>query len=86
MELLLALGSLELRAITPLEFLPARRIMPEPLPQLIGGSNLAEPEVELERLLPDSARPDSVNQNSLAGSFSFGAVDALELDFHDRPD
>ena len=86
MELLLALGSLKLRVVTPLEFLPACCIMPEPLAQLIGGSKLAEPEVELKRLLCDSARPDSVNQDSLAGSIEFGAVNALELDFHDGPD
>lgn len=61
--------------------MPAPRIMPEPLAQLIGGSKLAKPEVKLESVLPDTARPDSVNQDSLAGCVGFSGVDALEPDF-----
>ena len=80
MKLLLTLGSLKLRVVTPLEFLPAPWIMPEPLAQLIGGSKLAEPEVKLESVLPDSARPESVNQDSLSASVGSGGVDAFELD------
>src|SRR5438270_5191330 len=80
MKLLLTLGSLKLRVVTPLEFLPAPWIMPEPLAQLIGGSKLAEPEVKLESVLPDPARPESVNQDSLSASVGSGGVDAFELD------
>ena len=81
MEWLLALRSSKLRVVTPLEFLPAPRIMPEPLAQLIGGSKFVEPEVKLESVLPDSTGPNSVNQDSSAASPGFSGVDALELDF-----
>src|SRR5437016_8907674 len=66
MKLLLTLGSSKLRVVTPLEFLPAPWIMPDPLPQLIGGSKLAEPEDKLESVLPDYARTESDNQDTLS--------------------
>ncbi len=84
MEGRLALRPSKLRVVTPLEFLPAPRIMPEPLAQLIGGSKLAEPEVKLESVLPDSAGPDSINQDSLAAYPGFSGVDALELDIQQQ--
>src|SRR5207244_1150022 len=65
-------------------FLPSPWIMPKPLAQLIGWSKLAEPEVELESVFPNSARPDSVNQDSLTTSIGSVAVDALELDFQQQ--
>jgi len=86
MKLLLTLGSSKLRVVTPLEFLPAPWIMPEPLAQLIGGGKLAEPEVKLESVLPDSARPESVNQDTLSASVGSGPVHAFELDLQHSPD
>src|SRR5207253_10578292 len=65
---------------------PAAWIMPEPLAQLVGGSQLAEPEVKLESVLPDSARPESVNQDTLSASVGSGPVDAFELDLQHSPD
>src|SRR5438270_11947957 len=82
MKLLLTLGSLKLRVVTPLEFLPAPWIMPEPRAQLIGGSKLAEPQGKLESVLANPARPDSVNQGSLSPMHGTGGEHRFGLDRH----
>src|SRR3989440_10583375 len=64
MKLLLTLGSSKLREVTPVEFLPAPWIMPEPLAQRIGGAQLADPGVKLGSVRPDAAPRECVDQGT----------------------
>jgi len=85
-ELPLVFRSFELRVISALELLPASWIMSKPLPQLSRWSKLAEPEVKLQTIFGDPARPDPIDQDSLADGAGSGAVYALNTNFHSGRD
>jgi hypothetical protein len=55
---------IQLFAVPAPELLPAIRTMAEPLPELVRGADLSQPEVSAELLLLDPPRPDAVHQDS----------------------
>src|SRR6516164_10051463 len=56
----------ELGEIAPAELLPLGWIMPKPVTQFVAGRRIFGPGVELEGLLLQPARPQTIHQKSAA--------------------
>src|SRR5690606_16491221 len=69
-------------SITGLELVPASRNVPAPLAELGARRDVLEPEYEIRLVLAYAARPDTVDQNSLAVVRCRRLVDALHPDVH----
>src|SRR5262249_18280681 len=63
---LLLPGLIEFGAVAAAELVPSFGTVPEPPAELVGGSDLSQPEVRAQLLLLDPTWPEAVHQNDFA--------------------
>ena len=66
--------------IAKLELAPAFRVVAEPFAKLAAGRNLLAPFVEGQRLLPDAARPQPLDEHAISVAARSRLVGSLQLD------
>jgi hypothetical protein len=72
----------KLLGVAAAELLKAAWFVPKPLPQLGAWSKLALPLIEAGLVARDAARPEAVDQDSIAVRRRRGLIRALQADVH----
>ena len=71
---------IEFGGVAPAKFIPARLIVSEPFSQRVAGRSLLQPSFDLERILPDAARPEAIHEKTKSVVGGWRVVNALDSD------
>src|SRR6185437_3942010 len=75
---------LQFHKVSPSEFVPSGRIVTEPFAQLRAGPCIFEPTCQGKRILPHSARPQPLNQQSGSVRLVCRIINTFDVD-HESP-